>query len=143
MTKTLTNIEATILRTDQEICALTGISWEELNTLRFETAYEFLEKVMGVDTYGLERMPQTAQFWRWWQNEWLRVDERFLSNLRYDIRQDSHFLIMPDRVQVCADSMERRLAYWKDYHEASDANYFIDRELLEQSYHSLIKSIVQ
>ena len=142
-TKTLTQIEAAILRMDAEICALTGLSWEELNTIRFETAYEFLEKVMGVDAYGLEVMPKTSQFWNWWSNQWLRVDELYVSNLRFDVRQSTHYLEMRDRVQVNAESEERRLAYWKDYHEASRENYYIDEQLVHLTYHQLIKTLVK
>lgn len=142
-TKTLTQIEAAIMRMDAEICALTGLSWEELNTIRFDTAYEFLEKVMGVDAYGLEVMPQTSQFWRWWVNQWLRVDELYLTKLRFDLHQGSHFLMMRDNTQVNADTEERRLAYWKDYHEASTDNYYIDEQLVNLTYHQMIKTIVK
>ena len=139
MDKTLTTKERAIMKVDAEICALTGLSWETLNTIRFETAYEFLEKVLGVDAYGLEVMPKTPMFWKWWSHEWLRVDELYLTKLRYDMRQGTHFLELRDRSQVNADSMERRLSFWKDYHEAREVNYYIDREVVEMTYHSLIK----
>ncbi|MEO9475840.1 MAG: hypothetical protein ABJG41_09905 [Cyclobacteriaceae bacterium] len=132
-----------IAQADEQILSLTGLNQEELNELRFNTAYEFLRDIMGVDEYGLEVMPQTPLFWSWWRNEWFRVDERFLSNLRYDTNQGDQYLIMPDRTQACAHSQELRLEGWKRYHEASETNYYMSREILELSYHKLIKRIVR
>lgn len=128
---------------DTQICGLTGISMDELSVLRFNTAYDFLSEVMGVDAYGLEVMPKTPLFWNWWSTEWMRVDDRFMENLRFDIKQGGYFMVMPDGMQVNADSQARRLACWKEYHEASNSNYYISRELVELSYHNLIKEIVR
>ena len=143
MSKLLTTLESAVMAMDLQIGALTAQSWEQINTVRFDTAYQFLAEVMGVDEHGLQQMPKTQLFWKWWMAEWLRVDERYMEALRMDTKELSYYIVLPDRTQHTAHTEQRRLHFWMQAHEASPSNYYMSAELIELGYHKLIKNLVK
>ncbi|MEQ9426989.1 MAG: hypothetical protein RJQ09_21385 [Cyclobacteriaceae bacterium] len=52
---------------------------EAIYRLRFETAYTYLEQVLGADVFGLHRLPRTSLFWGHWRREWYKIDKAVLN----------------------------------------------------------------
>ena len=132
-------IQIAIERMDEQVIALTGIGQLTINELRFETAYTFLQTVIGADEYGMEMLPKTPQFWNWWMNEWLRVDEQYMARLCYDHRMNEHYIVLPGRREVSAHTNRLRLKHWLSLHDANSDNYPVNRATVERTYHQMIK----
>ncbi len=62
----------------------TGLSDDELATMVFERAYDYLERIrLGMsrelDDRWIAQITATKQWWSWWQKQWHQRDERFLA----------------------------------------------------------------
>ncbi|WP_157494128.1 hypothetical protein [Fulvivirga imtechensis] len=127
-----------------KVSMLTGISQDELSTMRFDAAYTYLEQVMEVDAYGMEHLPKTPQFWAWWCTEWNRIDQIFM----YKIRKDLHIGICviedPRNGQLWAMYSKADLAkYYRIYHAISHDNIHINSSVMHASAHTMIKELAK
>lgn len=151
MKKRPTNIEQVrraMAEMDAQICAFTGLSQEELEQIRFECAFTYLEKVIGTDSHGLELIPREPGFWGWWRRDWYRVDELLMEEVRFDTRMMVYFLeitspLAPSRGGDCNELALTSAARWREawevFHSPDPANYRVTNF---PGWHKMMKSII-
>lgn len=114
----------------QVVCLYTGLSIEQLNEIRYEAAYDYLAKVIGTDTYGMEHLPRTPQFWGHWNLIWHRIDEIIMYGT--DDKGPSITVDMPQQ--------QARQIYL-EMHDINLKNYRLNSTLIDAAWHSFIKTL--
>lgn len=119
---------------------------EQLNTMVFDGAYDYLQNIFGTDAYGLQHLPKTSEFWAWWRMEWNRIDALFLNAIshKYSAEYPQWYCVIRDRdtdylhaVYNCNGLRTWYIAY----HEASMSNRFLNSSVVRAGAHQMINSI--
>lgn len=125
----MNSLRGDMAQMDDLVCRTTDISPEDLNELRFNAAYEYLEQIIGTDTYGLEQIPRTSEFWAHWRLLWLRIDQQIYFG------GDDCPAIITDQDPDTA----RRL--YLAYHEQNDRQYQLNSTLIDTAWHEYTKTL--
>lgn len=131
-----------IAELDEQVSALTGATQEQINEVRFELAYMFLEHVIGTDAWGMHELPLTPLFWTWWRREWARIDQEVVDiHLQYDHKLQEYYCTYPNGKEVRVSSARQLRAIWAAHHYPHPDNYRLTGDLVHASWGRLIKSI--
>lgn len=104
--------------TDVEVMDVTGISKQELDELKFNEAFKWLEHI-GCDSFMQTNFASTPQFWGFWKKEWYKIDREFLT---------SYYKYY----------FGNALSWYLTYHHTE--GHTMNTEAINASFHSLIKN---
>lgn len=141
MKKTLTHLEQarqSMATMDEQMSALTGLSQEQINGIRFESAFTYLDKVIGTDVHGMQLIPREPGFWGWWRREWYRVDELLMTEVQFCPRLMHHYLELGEN-QLALTSERRWREAWEVFHSPDPANYRVQNF---EGWHRMMREIV-
>lgn len=137
-----------IKEADEMACALTELTPHQLNKIRFETAYEYLEKIIGTDNFGMEAIPKTGLFWGWWSREWLRIDEMLFMEyngnkplIRWDFILKTFYIKDYGVAEVNVSSAAQFREVYLKYHAAKPENYHLNSVVIDETWHQMIKNL--
>jgi hypothetical protein len=141
--------QATIIIKEQQeardqILVLCGFTEDRINELQWEGAIECLKKVLRSDEYGIYELPKSADFWLWWRDQWYRRDEQFLTSLKWDFDIDAYSCKLPDQdtwMYLCSAADFGQM--YLRYHRMTADNPLVNNNLMEASFHRMIKDIVR
>jgi hypothetical protein len=126
-----------------KILQLTGISLEDQAEMCFEGAYSYLENVLHTDSYGMQHLPRTSEFWAWWECEWAKIDQLFIDSIRTDLLPTGACVVEHpvSGNHYYAEREEVRAKMFRVYHEANEENMVINSAVMNASAHKLIKEL--
>lgn len=117
--------------TKQLICKNIGVSESDYNKLVFETAYEYLNKIIPGDTFGMDLLTKSSSFWAWWENQWNRRERIFVREIDLD---KVNYIIAPSEMQLIKD-------LWHETHEVGEMNIHPSRVIMENAYAEMIGDV--
>lgn len=119
---------ADIAQMDDLVCAITGLTAEQLNEMRYEAAYTYLQEVIGTDSYGMQELPKTPEFWAHWRRVWYAFDEQLLMGTGEE----------PPVIPFDCDARQACSLYTY-YH--STKRVALDDSLIHAAWHAFIKTL--
>lgn len=130
----------------KELMRLLQCTDEQLNHMLFEGAYEYLQHVFRADSYGLEHLPKTHEFWVWWRMEWNRIDTLFLQAIshKYSAEYPQWYCVIRDRDTDdlhAVHSVNGLRTWYITYHKATMGNKFINSSVVRAGAHHLINTL--
>lgn len=114
---------------------------EDFAKMIFEGAYQYLEKVFSTDSYGMEHLPKTKEFWAWWKIEWAKIDAVFIGAI--EEHNDRTFIRDRDKANSLWSiqnykELRDQYAY---YHEATMKNRYMNSSLVRAGAHEMVNAI--
>ncbi len=104
------------------------VSELDYNTHVMDVAYEYLEKNISKDVFGINFLLASKSFWIWWSIQWDRRNRIFINETRLN---EVVAIIQPD-----ARNMIREL--YMETHCVSEIHVYPNRMVMEQSYAEMI-----
>lgn len=154
--KRLTHIEqqrSRIIESEQLAKALCGYTDQEFADLQFESAYQYLDQVLGTDAWGMHEYPKHRAFWSWWRIQWHHIDlaifgcphKGIVGRLQYDLKLQAWYCSKPDSPEreylINNARMMRRL--YEIYHKVGVENRYINSAATEAAFHSMQKTLIK
>lgn len=136
------------IKNREELLHLLKVKESQMSSLFFEVAYEYLENVFGTDAYGVEHIPQTAEFWTWWKMEWAKIDSIFLHAISHDDDEayEGALCILRDRdnvnIKVVIRNIHQLRNAYRIYHEATMQNRYINSGVVQAGMHKMMNSVI-
>lgn len=131
MEKEKTNILERVRRTEEvtriTLKRLLKYTDEDLATMIFDNAIEYLKNIFGTDKH----FPHTHEFWSWWKREYAIIDDEFVNAIRVNI--DLTTIIDRENPYIThyVLTLKDLRAWYTRYHEASMSNRFITKEVVD------------
>jgi hypothetical protein len=76
-TEAAQHLRSEIMAARRNVMHITGLSEDEINTMIFDSAYDYLA-FMGCDEHMAHQFAITAEFWGFWKKTWYEMDQHFI-----------------------------------------------------------------
>lgn len=86
------------------VLKMTGISEDSYYNHVFEHGMAFTEKYCHQNTIAIKVLSESEGYWRWFKNEWLQTEIRFIDNFEKVAGEDNAQMLM---------------RYWLNYHHVN------------------------
>lgn len=112
---------------------------EELNTMAFDGAYEYMRKIFGTE----EHFPLTTEFWAWWRREWASIDAAFVDALRLFGPNEIHIRDRdePNKYTYLVNGLAELRTWYAHYHEATVDNRHVRKDVVDAVRKAIIYNI--
>ncbi|MEQ9466578.1 MAG: hypothetical protein RLN88_04150 [Ekhidna sp.] len=140
----MNNLKHHIEQMDQLVMAVTGLEQEHLAKVKFDFAYEYLEHVIGTDTYGLQELPKTAIFWGHWLKVWYQIDVELFEGSEevapvFLVHEGTGHWLQRTSIGNCV--VHDMISAYLQYHEATRLGWQMNSAILEEGWHQTIKEL--